>query len=308
MLFLGLTDMKKFDKFLEFLFRGKLGRGLLIGSVTLGAAALTGCFALDTLSCACESTGCDSCASCLSGCNESCDWCGMDCAKSGGCEDCALVGCMFGDGCEKDCGDCGYITCGGCNRGCFDCGGGCSGCGSDCISSCGNCTVDCTGQPSHPDTIITIHYGSFASDNSNKFAFRQEIESISVLGNVSEYFTIQGFYDSEYSKMYFDASGNIVDGVEITESITLYAKMEENNIGARVVFTFDDSLALSPIALVNGSPISEFRTAPQVEGKRFIGWRIKGQTKTFNFKTGQIFHMYDIGTTATSVVLEAVYE
>lgn len=117
------------DKILNFLFRKKIGVLVVIASMCAIGFTMTGCFGWSMLSCFCNGLGCDECGSIFEECDDtfSCD------------TGCALLDCMFGYGCEEDCGDC-TLSCGGCNSTmCTDCGD--AGCGSD---GCGILNFTCT--------------------------------------------------------------------------------------------------------------------------------------------------------------------
>ncbi len=146
----------KIDKILDFLFRSRLGHIALLGGTMAGTLLFGGCMCTDLISCACESCGCDCLSDCWSGCNDEID----DCFGGGCGDDCALAGCLFGDGCTTECGDC-VIDCGGCNRTiCTECD---SGCESDngkggCDFSCFNCVTTCGGYTEEDKRYIEIHF------------------------------------------------------------------------------------------------------------------------------------------------------
>lgn len=117
------------DRILNFLFRKKIGVLVVIASMCAIGFTMTGCFGWSMLSCFCGGLGCDACEELYEECDDtfSCD------------TGCALLDCMFGYGCEEDCGDC-TLSCGGCNSTmCTDCDD--AGCGSD---GCGILNFTCT--------------------------------------------------------------------------------------------------------------------------------------------------------------------
>lgn len=124
------------DKILNFLFRKKIGVLVVIASMCAIGFTMTGCFGWSMLSCFCNGLGCDECGSIFEECDDtfSCD------------TGCALLDCMFGYGCEEDCGDC-TLSCGGCNS--TMCTGGDAGCGSD---GCGILNFTCTKNDSGSDS------------------------------------------------------------------------------------------------------------------------------------------------------------
>ncbi len=170
------------DKILNFLFRTRAGKLVLVGGFAASAFLFGGCLLPDALSCMCDGCGCSGCADCWADCDDECNDCGMECF---GGDDCASTSCLFGDGCVSACGSC-VIDCGGCNSTmCTESSCDLSGCGTSCEASCLNCDLSCDGAKRlvTKPMSIKIEYIEFHGD-----------EKIGPLTTSSSYYNSNGGY------------------------------------------------------------------------------------------------------------------
>lgn len=146
------------DKILNFLFRTRRGNVVLALVVLMSASIFSGCYIFDLPACVMECAGCECAANTLENIDSSFNGCvlhacGAD-ETNPNHSGCAIADCLFGDGCQCDCGSkncdsCGIIYCGGFNRTMFQSWAGCNGCDCedcddcDAVVSCLNCTFSC---------------------------------------------------------------------------------------------------------------------------------------------------------------------
>lgn len=297
--------MKKFDRFLEKLFHSKVGICAIAGTVSLGAFAFGGCFTWSTCACVFDAIGCDALADCFNACNDtfSCD------------TGCAPIDCLFGNGCEHDCGSCGVISCGGCNSSCF----------TDCELRCGDgscniCNFSC--NPNDATVIITAYYSVPGADEATSSTTVKKYDvpdSISFDSwKYSEYFDVEGYYYN--GDKVVDADGKVLDKSIFKDSdgsVTVDAKIVEKYVGNEVLIRFDTSaypdLILNSVRVVIGQTIDYFRT-PEIDGYRFVGWKVQGWNSDrapIQITVGAtVFHLYDFGMSVNdgSVTLVPVFE
>ncbi len=310
--------MGKFDKFLDFLFHSK--KGLLVVGATVFTSALltTGCLPFSLAACVCGA--CfgedDGSTECWWMCDEECNYflsCGGECENT-------PITCLFGDGCEGECGD-GYVDCGGIN--CLppeECDERCDGDGctfltctyypdgspddddwdyddsyddsEDCESGCGECEA-CNKEVEY--TVTLEFYDSFGNKYTETRTFyRYDPSGIGLPASDSEYgatyFNFEGYFlDRGFTQPISDKSGNLNDGVELKENMIIYGKIVEKMQGQSMIVQFETMVRTQENGLIGGGSdfssthigiwtgrigdtITNFPTAPTVEGYRFVGW------------------------------------
>lgn len=294
--------MKKFDKFLEFLFHSKRGIGALMGSALLCMMIFSGCYA-DCLACACEKTNCPEGAGCWDNCENECD---RNCSG-----DCAVGNCLFGDGCTAESEDC-TLVCGGCNRTMWtDCGMTCNGGAGSC--ECGVCNFTCD-QAYGDKNNVTVRW--FCTLPDGTWSGKLELTKKGLSSTVSlpdwsnsnselsfseweKYFELKGFYSvADEEDMVVDVDGNVLDAKALTASreVSLFTKFKEKMRGETVTVTFTndypESFYLNNMKIKVGAKIDHLRL-PSLPGRTFLGWKVAGtQNAPVMVREGDEFHFY----------------
>ena len=299
--------MKKFDKFLEFLFHTKLGIVSLVVSVSASMFLLSGCILADICACYCDFFMCGSgiaCSSIGSECDEA--FCGDDYSLY---KSYAEVN-SYGN-------DCQMCACGEwCNSG--------SSSSSSSSSSSYSSSSSCSGYTGYLDIIVNYNGVTKTEEfySSNSLAKGDVVlGSISVPDSYSKYFTLTGYY-TESGKKVLDENGAIVDDGIFKQGrdVKLYARGDEKMFGEVVTVYFDTSdikdadINLNPVKVYVGGTIEIFRSAPAVDnGKQFVGWcsaDIEGATSSFAKVTENetVFHFYSFGAeVGDTVTLKPLY-
>ena len=291
--------MKKFDKFLEFLFHTKLGVISLVVSVAASMFLFSGCIVADLCACYCDFFMCGSGIACSS--------IGKECDEAFGCEGCSLYTSYaelhpYGDTCTM-------CACG-------------EWCSSGSSSSSSSSSSGCNSSSSSNGYIyVTISYNGVES--SNKYSDSNGLSKgdkvvYDVPSSYSKYFDLEGYYSYDGKKV-LDANGEIVDDSLFKKKIdfTLYARGAEKMFGEVVTIEFDTSNSigtkLNPVKVRVGGTIDVFRTLPETYSVyKFKGWVLKGSTGDSYFEVIEgetVFHFYDFGATpGETVVLAPIYE
>ncbi len=290
-----------FDKLMDFLFRSWRGRLVLLGSISAGAFLFGGCMVPDCMSCACEKMGCDEDdVGCWSSCNDECNTCGAGCGP----EDCAVKGCLFGDGCETECGNL-FLDCGGCNRTiCTECDIGCDQTDTDCTFNFLNCASTCTDEDAvNAATLEIVYYDVSNSDT----VYRTEMQvdkrtppETLPLTYDKDYYTLHGFFGSSSDSLYevADEEGNVT-GTLLSgdkKEYTIYGMLEEKHLGELYTFSFSaipDGAAVPSTNVLMVKAGDAFETLPRLSsagGYTFVGWTVNGQDVSELFAVGKEFH------------------
>lgn len=259
-----------------------------------------------------ENCGCEFCADTCNELDKSCS-----CNNSG----CALLDCLCGDGCTKECGS-RELNCGGCNRTCFTGdGGGCEGCGCG-DDTCRICNFSCGPNLSKAEGCIYYYIPEIKEEICKKYTVQKYKlpEKLDVVTDweYSDYFNVVGYYENhDGGKKVLEADGTIVDEEAVQNGQTLRAELSEKRAGEDVVVRFDtaghDELVLNPVVVTIGQTIDGFRI-PQLEGYRFVGWRgqnWRDECEPIIVEEGRtVFHLYTFGADADagSVTLKPVFE
>ncbi len=311
--------MRSLDEILGFLFHSKLGRTVCACAVGAVSFVAGGCMVFDTLDCMCGGTEYN--PTCWGACDDGCQElvsCGGDCDNT------ILTAC-FGDGCEKDCGDCGtwFLTC---NPSDWDCSGGCNGCDEvDC--SFFGCQVTCE-EPIYTH-LVEINYVDINTRNTvstKSWTLRSNEESwsqipTSYLVPSEHYIQKSGFYltknGNDLSDTYANESGKITNKTSAWDVNTLYILCEEKYYGDPCTLTFyatvdgvdapNVSAQFNNYSTFVGAKIVDLPAPPTVDGYTFKGYYFNGVYKTL--QNGQYFHLYDYVSEGTPTLsIEARYE
>lgn len=295
--------MKKFDKFLEFLFHTKLGVISLVVSVAASMFLLSGCIVADLCACYCDFFMCGSGIACSS--------IGKECDEAFGCEGCSLYTSYaelhpYGDTCTMcACGEW-------CSSG--------SSSSSSSSSSSYSSSSSCSGYTGYLDIIVNYNGVTKTEEfySSNSLAKGDVVlGSISVPDSYAKYFTLTGYY-TESGKKVLDENGAIVDDGIFKQGrdVNLYARGDEKMFGEVVTVEFDTSNSigtkLNPVKVRVGGTIDVFRTVPETYSVyKFKGWALKGSSGDSYFEVIEgetVFHFYDFGATpGETVVLVPIY-
>lgn len=307
-----------FDKILEFLLRSRLGNLVLVGGIIASSFLFGGCLVPDLCSCANEEAGCRELASCWSNCDDKCNDCGNSC----GGEDCALNGCLYGDGCITGCGDC-VTDCGGCNRTIFtesDCSGGCSG--DSCSSSCLNCTTSCDGSLSIFEHTIQLIYkdqfGETIGESHVTFEKRVKVDHIQPYDQNGAFYTFEGYYtDEAMNNQCTDNAGNWLGEDNVNSLDVLYGKLTELYVGDSRTLRFSfrpefSEYSIGDVNLTVGGNITNFAVPPTIPGYTFRHWLLATGKTRETIDLNERFHLKDwclpedVGNPIIEVI--AVYE
>ena len=290
-----------FDRLLYFLFRRKAGILILLVGVFCGAFALSGCFSWSVLSCACGQMGCDVCEDQFSQCDKqfSCN------------SDCDFFNCIWGNGCTKDCGDCGIITCGGCNSTCFtDCGAGCSD--NSCQFSNCTCTDNGPTLSTYNFTVEFILYdanGDFIQTVSQVYTYQVEdlkdlpdSQEVSFPQEIAQYFgeVIRvldgrdqevGFENNTITVSFKDWKNKDVSYIpEYTVSFKVFAPEKRAGESVSIHIDYSDAGVSDEFYTVTvGQPMPNI-AAKEVSGYNFVNFTKEDGT-VIVFEEGDIFHL-----------------
>ncbi len=314
--------MRSLDEILEFLFHTKAGKAICTCAVAAVPFVSGGCMLFDTLDCIC-SGGSESNPSCWGAIDDECN----DLLACGGdCDNTILTG-LFGEGCEKDCGDCGtwFYSC---NPSDCEIGGDCGGDDANC--SFFGCNVTC-GDPAEKIEVaieyidvnskrqVGTKYWSIWSNSSWTY-----IEN-DYLTPPNSYILKGGFYlnydNGEFSNQYAERTGEILmKDKNPTQVSVLYVPCEEMYFGDRCDLTFyatvdgesaDGNASFYDFDLPKctayvGMQLVDFPTPLIIDGYTFEGWFFNGQQK--ELENGKYFHLYEFTSTGTpSLAIEARY-
>lgn len=328
------------DKILDFLFRTRAGNAVLLVGVLASSFLFGGCFVFDVSACACESMGCEGCADCWSSCDYNCNSCVMEgCSPACGGDGyrssgCGPIDCLFGNGCENDCGDCGTCYYGGCNRTIFTECGSCdcsAGCG-DCVIGCDNCTYSCDDRyDGGYTTTLSIEYyyevfseesywgwvensvgymEGFTLDSAFSYDYRNPVTQVPVRDYDNRFIEFKGFFrDSAHTIPLTDANGLWTANVSIDSLDIIYGYFAEKYKGEPRTFVFDlpsfVETSIPNYSINVGNMVGGFPEGPAVPGYRFDGWMMNGSFVTI--QNGYNFHLCQVQTTDAFITLTASY-
>lgn len=282
-----------FDKILEFLLRSRLGNLVLAVGFVASSFLFGGCLVPDLCSCACEGAGCTELASCWSECDKNCNDCGNGCG--GG--DCALNGCLYGDGCVVGCGDC-VTDCGGCNRTFFtDCDAGCT---DDCGVSCFNCTTSCDGSYSTSNHDVRLifkdQFGETVRESYVTFRKRDKVTKVDPYMD-GVFYSFEGYYtDEAMTNQCTDNEGNWLGEDNVNSFDVLYGKLIERYAGDSRTIHFQIELpgySIGDVNLTVGGNITNFANPPTIPGYTFRYWLLATGETIEHVDLNERFHLKD---------------
>lgn len=314
------------DRLLYFLFRSKVGMLILFAGVICGAFTLGGCFSWSVLSCVCGKAGCDTCADLFD-----------DCDKQFSCDTgCDFLDCAFGNGFTKDCGDCGVMTCGGCNASCFtECGvgggGSCVGCGGgydDYTCQFSNCT--CTDQKSAYSTYsLTVNLalydanGDYIETVTYTYDYKAErlenipdSQKVAFPSSWNDYFgTVIKVLDGDDREVGFENDELTIsfedwkDGNHSDYTVSFKVFAAEKRTNESVLITIDYSAVGLPAETYSATVGS---MTPNIVAKEVAGYTFNAfvmqDGRSISFDPDKIFHLIHFGVDPAAEQLELYIE